>query len=152
MNPLFDRQAHERVEAALRHGAPSWRRAPSADLRERIESSIEAGPTRVRSDDVRRPSRVRRAWIAASAALVIGWLAWQAAQPAPPRDERRIVLVSAGELVQTARNELTAPSIARSLDRPLVAEVGRMRADARRAVDFLVARVTLPVGTRARGD
>ncbi len=102
-------------------------------------------------------------WLALAASCLIAWLAWQSrssslpsgppvAGGAGPSVHRTVVHVSAESLVRQAWAQLTAPSIARSLDRPLVAEVGHMRADAQRAVDFLVARVSLPAGTRAHGD
>lgn len=168
MNPLFDKRARERLErvdAALSHDAPEWRRSPSPELRERILASIDASP-RPGADSaqtVLTPRAAQTLWLALAASCLIAWLAWQSrgspvpSGPAVARGEvssaeRTVVHVSAESLVRGAWEQLSAPSIARSLDRPLAAEVGNMRADALRAVDFLVARVSLPNGTRARGN
>ncbi len=168
MNPLFDRHARERLErvdAALSESARDWRRAPSPELRGRILASIDSLP-RPGSDSARTrltPRATQTLWLALAASCLIAWLAWQsrgATVPSGPTVasgeaagvQRTVVHVSAETLVRRAWEQLSAPSIARSLDRPLVAEVGHMREDALRAVDFLVARVSLPVGTRARGN
>jgi hypothetical protein len=164
VNPLFDRHARERLErvdAALSESAGAWRRAPSPELRERILASIDAAPQPARSEPVLARRATRTLWLALAASCLIAWVAWQSrsssvpsrapvANVAPGADgerpgvERTVVHVSAESLVRGAWEKLSAPSIARSLDRPLVAEVGNMRADALRAVDFFVARVSLP--------
>jgi len=87
-----------------------------------------------------------------AAAVFVAWLAWQANAPPRPNEARVAVRVPAEELLRQVRAQLTAPSLARSIEQPLVAEAQRMRSDARRAVDFLVARVSLPIGTRAPRD
>lgn len=146
MIPLFDRRSRERLErvgAALSESAPAWRRAPPPELRARILAAVDA-----RSRPSHTSTRSRTAWVALAAGIVIAVLAWQAAVP----PVRSLADPLAESLVRRAWTGLPAPSIARALDRPLVAEVGHMRADVTRAFDFLVARVSLPLATRAHSD